>query len=1096
MTYTFQKAKRHAGLFRTAVLLLAVSFAGSIYAQTTTGALVGTVTDLSGAAVPNASVDAVNLATNVKSATTATSTGDYRFGNLPAGTYNVTATAPGFTAASRRNVFVALSTTSTENITMQVGSVATTMDVSDSATTIDTTTAIISATFDTTLARDLPTSTVGLGVLNLSLLGSGVSSSGGVGAGTGPSVGGQRPRNNNFTIEGVDNNNKGVTGPLAYIPNDAVDSFTLLQNQVSPEFGHSSGGQFNTIVKSGTNSLHGSLYDYLQNRKLNAIDQKLANQGTFSKPRFDNNRIGGTIGGPILKNRLFYFGNFEYNPIGKASTPGTAVTAPTAAGYTILNSISGLSQNNLKVFQQYVAPAPIADPTQTIKIGNISVPAGTLPIIAPNFTNNYAAVASVDYTLSEKDQLRGRYIYNKTDAIDVTPTLAAFFLTNSTKYYIATLSEFHNFTANLTNELRLGYNRYNNPLDVGNFKFAGLDSFPDLTISDLNLQIGPDPNGPQTTIQNTYQLVDNVTWNRGRHTFKFGFDGRKSISPQTFAQRGRGDYEYSTLEVFLRDLTPDDLAQRSTGTPVYYGDQTQFFGYANDSWKIRPNLTLNLGARYEFTSVPFGERSQILNNYASVPGLISFNKPLPQYKNFAPRIGIAYSPGNSGNTSIRVGFGMAYDVIYDNVGLLSLPPQLSQTVDVTDDGSPGSSQPNFLKNGGIRPNASSGTLSTADARKNTSGYVPDQKLPYSIQWNFGIQHIFAKNYTFEARYLGTRGVHLDVQTRINRIGKTTPTFSLPTYFSRPSQATLDALPITLAQIQARSNYDPRFAAAGFNGASIVEDSPIGRSSYHGLALQLNRRFSNGLQFIGAYTWSHLIDDSTADFFSTVLSPRRPQQFENQRAELATSALDRRQRFTMTAVYDVPWFKQSNWFLHNVLGNLEIAPIFTYESPELGTVQSQIDSNQNGDAFTDRTFININGNPNVGSTVTALKNSAGGTVAYVANNPNARYVVGGLGTFPNAGRNTLEGRPIDNLDLNLLKRFAYKERAKIEFSAQFLNSLNHPQFIPGNLNQIDSTSQTGGGVRNYLTPGKPNFNNPEATYSSNARAVQVALKLIF
>jgi len=1079
-----------------AVLLLTAAFSSSLFGQTTTGTLVGNITDASGAAVPNAAVEAVNTATAVRSPATATSNGDYRFGNLPAGTYNVTATAPGFTSATRRGVLVTLSTVSTENIIMQVGSVSTTVDVSESSTIIDTTTATISTNFGTELSRDLPVSTVGLGVLNLSLLGSGVSSSGGVGAGTGPSVGGQRPRNNNFTIEGVDNNNKGITGPLAYVPNDAVDSFTLLQNQVSAEFGHSSGGQFNTIVKSGTNSVHGSIYDYLQNRNLNAINQTLANQGTFTNSRYDQNRLGATIGGPILKNKLFYFGNFEYNPVGQAATPGTPVTAPTAAGYAALAGIPGINATNLKIFQQYVNPAPVADPKQTITVGSVSVPAGTLPIVAPNFSNSYAAVASVDYTLSEKDQLRGRYIYNKVDAIDNTSTLASFYLTNSTKYYIATLSEFHNFTPNLTNELRLGFNRYNNPLDAGNFPFPGLDAFPNLLVSDLNLQIGPDQNAPQTTIQNTYQFVDNVSWIKGRHTFKFGFDGRKLISPQTFTQRGRGDYEYTTLSVYLFDRTPDDVAQRSTGTPVYYGDQTQLYGYVNDSWKVRSNFTLNLGLRYEFTSVPFGERSQTLNSYASVPGVLSFNKPQPQYKNFAPRIGIAYSPGNSGNTSIRAGFGMSYDVIYDNVGLLSLPPQLSQTVDVTDDGSPGASQPNFLKNGGIKPNASTGPLSVTDARANTSGYVPNQKLPYSIQWNFGVQHIFAKNYTFEARYLGTRGVHLDVQTRINRIGKTTPNFSLPTYFSMPSQAALDALPITLAQIQARSSYDPRFAAAGFNSSNIVEDSPIGRSSYHGLALQLNRRFNNGLQFIGAYTWSHLIDDSTADFFSTVLSPRRPQQFENQRAELATSALDRRQRFTMTVVYDVPWFKQGNWFLRNAIGNLEVAPIYTYESPELGTVQSQVDSNLNGDTFTDRTFINTAGNPDVGSTVTALKNSAGAIVAYVANNPNARYVIAGAGSFPNAGRNTLLGRPIDNLDVNFLKRFSYKERTKVEFSAQFLNSLNHPQFVPGLLNQINSTSQTGGGVRNYLTPGKSNFNNPEATYSSNPRTIQLALKLIF
>lgn len=1096
MTINFPTLRRILTSKTAALLILLTLLSCGLFAQTTTGGLVGTITDASGAAVPNASIEALNTATNVKTSATVGSTGDYRFGNLPAGTYSVTATSVGFTTATKKNVLVTLSTISTENITMQVGTVSTAVDVSDSATIIDTTTATISTNFDTALARDLPVSTVGLGVLNLSLLGSGVGSSGGVGAGTGPSVGGQRPRNNSFNIEGVDNNNKSVTGPLAYIPNDAVDSFTLLQNQVTAEYGHSSGGQFNTIVKSGTNSFHGTIYDYLQNRNLNAIDQTRANQGTFVNPRYDNNRLGASIGGPILRNKLFFFGNFEYNPVGQAATPGTPVTAPTAAGYSTLAGLSGINQTNLKIFQQYVTPAPVADPKKTILIGSTAIAAGTLPIVAPNFQNNYAAVGSVDYTLSQKDNLRGRIIYNKSSIIDTAAQLPVFYTTSPTTYYIGTFSEYHNFTPNLTNELRLGYNRYNNTTPAGNFQYPGLDSFPNIQVSDLNLQIGPDPNAPQFTIQNTYQLVDNVSWIKGRHTFKFGFDGRKLIAPQVFTQRGRGDYEYTTLSIFLKDLTPDDLAQRSVGAPVFYGDQTQFFGYGQDSWKLKPNLTVNLGVRYEFTSVPTGERSQILNNYASVPGVLVFNKPQPQYKNFAPRIGIAYSPGTSGATSIRAGFGMSYDVLYDNIGILSLPPQLSSTVDVTDDGSPGASQPNFLKNGGIRPNASTGArLTAAEARAATSGYVPDQKLPYSIQWNFGIQHVFAKDYTFEARYLGTRGVHLDVQTRINRTGKTSPTFFLPTYFTQPSQAVLDALPITLPMITARSSFDPRLSGAGFT-SNIVEDSPIGRSSYHGLALQLNRRFSNGLQFIGAYTWSHLIDDSTADFFSTVLSPRRPQFFENQRAELATSALDHRQRFTFTAVYDVPWFKKGNWFLKNALGNLEIAPIFTYESPEMGTVQSQVDSNFNGDSFTDRTVINPAGNQNTGSTVKALTNTAGATVGYLANNPNARYVIAGPGAFANAGRNTLAGRPIDNLDINFLKRFAYKERVKIEFSAQFLNGLNHPQFIPGLLNQINSTSQTGGGVRNYLTPGKSNFNNPELAFSSNPRTIQLALKLIF
>ena len=230
-----------------------------LFSQTTSGNIVGTVTDVSGSSVANASVAAKNVATGVVISTKASGSGEYRIPNLLVGHYNVTASAPGFSPASVNDVSVQLNVTGTTNLTLQVGQVATTVDVRESAATIDTTTAQISGTFDAQQMADLPSASTGSGVINLSLLQAGVASSGSVGIGSGPSVGGQRPANNNFTIEGIDNNGRSTTGPVVTIPNDAVAEFTLLQNQFSPDFGHSSGGQFNQVVKSGTNSYHGSL---------------------------------------------------------------------------------------------------------------------------------------------------------------------------------------------------------------------------------------------------------------------------------------------------------------------------------------------------------------------------------------------------------------------------------------------------------------------------------------------------------------------------------------------------------------------------------------------------------------------------------------------------------------------------------------------------------------------------------------------------------------------------------------------------------------------------------------------------------------------
>ncbi|MEP6717257.1 MAG: carboxypeptidase regulatory-like domain-containing protein, partial [Terriglobia bacterium] len=604
---------------RTTVTVLGSLFLLSFAAlsQVSTGTLVGTVLDATGAVVPNAKVVATNVATGVTASTVATGVGDYRIGGLIAGAYSATASATGFTGSTLQGLTIDANKTVTANFSLAVGAVSTTVEVTtESAAIIDTTTATIQTTFDTQMVRDLPVSGIGLGVANLSLLGAGVSSNGGIGAGEGPSVGGQRPRNNNFMIEGVDANNKTVTGSLIRtMPNDAVAEFTILQNQQGAQYGHSSGGQFNTILKSGTNAFHGTAYEYMQNRNLNAIDQVVQNQAisagvTPSNPRSDNNRFGGSIGGPVIKNKLFFFGLYEYNPVGASATPASLL-APTAAGYAALSGISGLSAPNLGILKQYLPPAVNAN-EQPLTIGNTSIPIGDLQVISPNYQNNQSTVETFDYNISDKDQLRGRYIYNRLSQVDVQASLPSFFTFSNNVYHVASLAEYHNFSPTLTNELRLGYNRFNQPVDAGNFKYAGLDAFPNITLDDLGgVNIGPDPNGPQTTIQNTYQLTDNVTWVKGAHTFQMGYDGRRSISPQTFTQRSRGDYDYSTLEGFLRDQTPDTSAQRSLGNPVYYGDQYNTYLYAQDAWRLRPNFTLNLGVRYEYTTVPVGERNQI-----------------------------------------------------------------------------------------------------------------------------------------------------------------------------------------------------------------------------------------------------------------------------------------------------------------------------------------------------------------------------------------------------------------------------------------------------------------------------------------------------
>jgi hypothetical protein len=1132
--------------FSIALVVLAFTATAPVSAQVISGDLVGTVFDKTGSSVPNAIVEAVNADTGVKYPTVANDVGEYRLNNLPIGRYNVSGSAPNFASTTVNGFVIELNKTSTLQITLEIKGAVTSVEVSGQAAALDTTTAQISSTFDQRMTQELPTASFGAsGVLNLSLLTAGVGTTGGIGAGSGPTVGGQRARNNNFTIEGVDNNDKSVTGPMVAIPNDDVAEFSLLQNQFSAEFGHSSGGQFNTIVKSGTNSFHGVTYLYSQNRNFDAVDQATKNSGFTNNQRFDNNRMGGNLGGPILKNKLFFFGSVEYNPIGVATVLGSPVCAPTAAGYTALNATPGLSATNLAIFEQFVAPAATQDTSGTCglkgsgqeTVNGTVVPEGILSFAGPNFTNNWNAIASLDYDISTNDQIRGRYVYQRSVGIDASANLPAFYLPLPNKFHLVAINYYHTFNPNTQNELRLGYNRFFNITGAGNFLFPGLDQFPNITIDSLNnLNVGPDPNAPQGLVQNTYSLADAVTWTHDKHTLKVGIEGRKAISPQFFTQRSRGDYEYLSFQQYLLDLSPNSFAQRSVGASTYYGDQSAIYWYANDNWRIRPNLTLNLGVRYEYTTTPDGIRAQQLNNAASEPGLINFSSPQAPKNDWAPRIGFAYSPGNSGRTSIRGGFSMAYDVHYDNAGILSLPPQLSVTV--TPD--PTANTPNFLGSGGILPgtggvqvygpnNANCQGIGVLDpvacARAFTGTYYQtNTKDPKSINWTLGIQHTFWKDYTAEVRYVGTRGIHLDVQNIMNVSAVVTPTNFLPTFIGNvPTQATLDASTLSLGDLETVNPITPSYNNAGFNGSLLTGFLDEGASTYHGLASQLTRRFDHGFQFVAAYTYSHLIDNSTADFHTTDLTPRRQQDFQDLAADRANSALDHRHRVTVTVLYDEPFFKNSNAFLRNTLGNWQIAPIYTYQSGEWATAQSGLDSNLNIDPAGDRTIFNPAGVGQTGSDATPLCRSVVPTadctnlnlfctgagagcpagvdvldnvVGYTAVDTKAKYVLANFGALANVGRNTVQLPAINDFDVAATKRFVITERFRVEFGAQAFNIFNHPQFIAGSLNDVSGALGVTGSARNALIPGSGAFAQWNQFFPSNARTMQLSLKIFF
>ncbi|HJQ31240.1 MAG TPA: carboxypeptidase-like regulatory domain-containing protein [Pyrinomonadaceae bacterium] len=1110
-----------------------------------TGDIRGIVKDPTGAVVPNARVTLTDKQTNRSTSAQTSGEGEYQFNNLLPGVYTITVEATNFKTLTLNDVRVELNQTTDVAAQLTVGLQAETVEVSaGGAELIDSTTTTLSKSFGERQVVDLAQTNVGGafggGVNNLALTAANVSSTGGVGVGTGGSVGGQRPRNNNFVLDGVDNNNKSVTGPSVYVSPEVVQEFSLLQNQFSSEFARSNGGQFITVTKSGTNDFHGTAYGFLRNRYLNALDERTKEAGfvrehgvagTQFMPRFDFFRGGFNAGGPVYlpkfgeggpavwkgRDRLFFFASYERLQAGFASVPA-GITALTAAGLATVAATPGVSATNLGVYRNFV-PVAASNDAGTVNfcrvrpdinglcpnadVNLLKIPVGTVDLPSqPQFNKQNNFVLNFDFTQSSRTQHRTRLNYTNNIGVG----LAGLPIFNEAVPNLQRLFSYtliHTFTQNLTNETRLAYRRTDTSFPVtSKFRFPGLNDtpFPNVGLLDLGVDIGPPGNFPQTAVENNYQIVDNVTWLKGGHSFKFGGDFRQLVSPQTFTQRGRGDYQYTEAQYYFYDLGADFTAQRSVGDAVYYGTQKVVYTFLHDDWRVRPNLTLNLGVNHSYQEPPKGTQMQALNAISSVPGLIDFHAPKAQTKNFGPKAGFAYSPdfssgllgrlfGGAGRSSIRAGFSMAYDYIFDNVYILSLPPQAQQTVNATP------YTPNFLAGGGIPNVLAPATSSAAAARAATGTFIDDQEVPYSLTWTGSVQRQFLQNWSLELRYLGTRGIHLLTQNRINMQNKVGGGLSgLPTFLTRPSQAQLDALTLTLANINARSNIVPAYQQAGFT-TPIVGFLSNGNSTYHGASASLARRFSAGLQMTAAYTWSHLIDDTTAEVFSTVLSPRRVEDFQNLRADRADSALDHRHRFVTSFIYELPWFRNhGNGFVRAALGGFNFSGTYTAESGERATVLSGTDSNQNGDSASDRTIRNPAGVRGTGSTVTALTRTDGQVVGYLADNPNAEYIRAGIGAVSNSARNTLQLPGVNNLDFSVFKNFRLGESRRVQFRADFFNAFNHPQYIPGSPNDVAPVATTS--VQQVNTVTSSNFNHPDRIFISNARVVQLALRFDF
>jgi len=610
-------------------------------------------------------------------------------------------------------------------------------------------------------------------------------------------------------------------------------------------------------------------------------------------------------------------------------------------------------------------------------------------------------------------------------------------------------------------------------------------------------------------VNNSYQVYDALSYVKGNHNFKFGGEFRKVIFSTNFVQALRGSYIYDDLGQLLTDQVPGTQAVRGVSNGPFAGNHSQYFGFAQDDWKIRRNVTLNLGARYEYMTLPRDLAAQSLNALASVPGVIEFNTPKTDKNNFAPRVGVAYSPdfedgfgrtlfGAPGQSALRANFSVSYVPSFQNLTLTSLPPQFQQLRDIFTSAAAFGFDPNrpFLENGGI-PAQLIPITSPAAARAATGSYIPDQVSPYAMSWTVSYQRELNRTTVLELGYLGTRARKLPVQLRLNAGIVNESNLVIPTYFSGPAASDLTALP-TLADIKARPGMNiRRLAGYGFSQA-LTSYQFAGNSQYDGASVSLSRRYNKGFAMTAAYTFSKTIDDSTNELNSSAPNPRRPQDFYNIKADRGLSALDIPHRFAASLTYDLAFFNRSeSRMVKNVLGGWQVNAIFEAQSGQPITPQSGRDANLNFDAIGDRTIVNQNGVQGTASGVRPINAlgqtvafGANSTVAYVVLNPNAQYVVAGPGALANAGRNTLRTRGFNQTNASLLKSFLVADKYTFQLGAEASNLLNQRIRNLGSLGD-----QTAPSAVLFSTAGSPNFND-YSLGNASGRTIQLRAKFLF
>ncbi|HEX7997522.1 MAG TPA: carboxypeptidase regulatory-like domain-containing protein [Pyrinomonadaceae bacterium] len=1021
----------------TAILMVLVLSLNAL-AQTSKGFVVGTILDPNGAAVAGATVKITNTETGVMRETVTQTDGSFRLDAVDPGTYRAEITATGFKTATRDTIVVAAAQNTDLSTALEVGNPSETVNISSSELIeLQSTDGTRVNTLNTREITELPV--VGLNPVNLVFTLPGVVDPGGLAGGfvqgTEFSVNGLRPRANNQLIDGLENNDNSITGQ-SYQPGvrDGYSEVTVLGSNFSAEYGRAGGAVVNVITRSGTNEFHGSVYNINQNSFLSSLTpgQKAIEELT-EVPKFNQNTFGFSVGGPIKKNKLFFFGTFQRDLFRAGGVSSTAIV-PTAAGAAALRALVPAGQN--PALDQYLAIvgtflAPEAD--RLIGIEAAGTPNRTLipfgiaarQSAQPVNTDDY--IVRVDWTPSSRDSLSFRYLRNDQIFNNQFPSGVAGNQFPGFEVDVPGLADSfyaaytRNISANTTNEFRFGRNAF----DV---VFAPRDESlstggPQITINTGSIStVGLNAVFPQGRNFKNYQFQDTITHTIGNHTFRVGADILAQRGTQLVPINTRGSLTYNSgggftaLGNFVFGFSgPAGVASKVFGDAAETSDVTNQAYFINDQWRVRDNLSLNLGLRYE----NFG----IVSNNAPFPAFGGlFADPLVRVEqqrdnnNFGPRFSFAYTPRffeslfGENRTVIRGGFAVNYDVFFNNI--------LSNTV---------ATFPNSLGATTVAPNTGRGlanfgaqslpTTPTINPLATVNTVDPNLVNPMTYVWNLGIQRELPGRNILDLAYVGSRGTHLFINEQAN-----------------PGINNVRVNP-------ARGGITVRT-----NG---------GDSNYHSLQARLERGFSNGFLYRAAYTFSKAIDNTNSEVFATTGGTSVGSQAFNRRADRSVASYDVPHRFSFVGLYDSSSTFKEGW-TGRILGGFTFATIYRIQSGNVETPYvGGVDLNRDLNAFNDRPVIN---NPNAPEDTVAFANNVFGDASPtgytdVNGNPvnpnNFRYVVDRTLTSGFAGRNTLRSPFVDRLDVTLSRAFKIPftpwESDRLEFRFEMFNVLNRPSF---------------------------------------------------